>query len=259
MNGGFDQGPTQQDLFGMNGGYGGPTPGSDVAQAGFLDDSSAAVAPEPATPAPTDPALFSMNTLSGSDQPLVEKYADGAPKGNLADQAYAKLVNMDAFDLVQDKGAHSRNNPFDMASTNSSTVGATGSLADMQSKKKTGEKKEIMRSYAPAPGAMVISSNQQGNFGGYGSQYGSNVGQQQPSMGGPPPMQGGYGGGYGGMQVPSQQPPAYGQAPTQPQPGYGMQQPQYPMQQPYGMPQQQQQQQQHYGQPPPLQQQPFGF
>jgi hypothetical protein len=271
----FDQQPPQQEQYGMHGdqfgmnGFGGPHTGSsDAAQADFTEESSANPYASEAS-APSDPALLSMNVLSGSSQPLVSenmKDSNGSIAGSsMADQAYAKLVNMDAFDLVQDKGAQSRNNPFDVASTTSNN---TSSLADMMKTKsnKSGEKKEVMKSYAPAPGAMVLSSSQQqGNFGGYGSQYGLGgigVAQQQPpamsgvSMPAPPPapMQG-----YGGMQSqPYGQP--HGQAP-----GYGMQAAQ--MQQPYGMQQQQplygqqppMQQQQSYGNPPPMQQQPFGF
>lgn len=247
-------------------------------------------APVP-TPAPvsSNPALLSMNVLSGQPQSLVTESmtngTNGVVAGTMADQAYAKLVNMDAFDLVQGSDAKSRQNPFDTTTptATSSSIGgsnALGSLADMKkSKKPTEPKKSVMNSPTPAPGAMVLSGNQQGNFGGYGSSmYNTNtmgggmgtMGQQQPTMGGmgqvpPPQMQG-----YGGMQ----QPQPYGQPPPIQQQPYGMQG-QEPMQQPpaYGMPAQQQgygqppamqqpqqQQQQPYGQqPPPLQQQPFGF
>lgn len=267
------------EQYGING-FGGPYAGSsDAAQAGFPEESSAAapVAPEPAAFASPDPALFSMNVLSGSDQPLVSdamRESNGsAAGGSMADQAYAKLVNLDAFDLVQDKGAQSRKNPFDVASTTSNN---TASLSDiMKSKNKSGEKKEIMRSHAPPPGAMVLSGSQQGNFGGYGSPYGyggmgMNQQQQPPAMGGmssPPPVDPmpAYGG-YGGM--PQQAPYGHPPPPSQPYgqvPGYGMGAPP-PAQQPYGMQQQQpfrqpppMQQQQPYGQQPPMQQQPFGF
>lgn len=277
MNG-FDQ-SYQQDQQGMNG-FAEPTPASsDAALAGFGEDSFAAPEPTAAAPA-SDPALSSMNVLSGQDQSLVSESMNGVNgSASMTDQAYAKLVNMDAFDLVQDKKSQSRNNPFDMTSNSASGSigGGTGSLSDkMKSKNKAGEKKEVMRSHAAAPGAMVLSSNQQGNFGGYGSQYGMGgmMGQQQQQpmggmMGQPPApaMQG-----YGGMQQQQQQ--SYGQppAPVQPygQQGYGMQQQQQPpppMQQQFGMQQQQQPppygqpppMQQQYGQPPPLQQQPFGF
>jgi hypothetical protein len=250
----------QQDQQEMNG-FAEPTPASsDAALAGFGEDLSTAPAPA------SDPALSSMNVLSGQDQPLVSESMNGAnSSASMADQAYAKLVNMDAFDLVQDKKSQSRSNPFDMTSNSvsGSIGGGAGSLSDMmKSKNKPAEKKEVMRSHAPAPGAMVLSSNQQGNYGGYGSQYGMGGMMGQPPA---PAMQG-----YGGMQ---QQQQPYGQPPAQGQPydqqGYGMQQQQQPpsMQQQFGMQQPQQPppygqpppMQQQYGQPPPLQQQPFGF
>lgn len=46
----------------------------------------------------------------------------------MADQAYAKLVNMDAFDLVKDKAP--QKNPFEFAS--SSSANNSASLADMK-------------------------------------------------------------------------------------------------------------------------------
>jgi len=230
--------------------------------------------PAPAPAPPTNPALLSMNVLSGQAEPLItESMANGTggqAAGSMADQAYAKLVNLDAFDLVQDKSEEARKNPFDMAGT-TSTTNANQSLADMMKTKKPSEpKKSVMNSSAPAPvapGALVLSNNQQGNFGGYGGMgMTGTMGQQQPTMGmmgQPPPLQQPQVQGYGGMQ---QQ--GYGQPPPLQQQGYGMQAPAPPMQQQYGMPQQQQGQygqqpppvqQQAYGQPPPLQQQPFGF
>lgn len=191
----------------------------------------------------------------------------------MADQAYAKLVNLDAFDLVQSKDSESRQNPFDAAiGGGAPSANANASLADMKAAKKPSEPKKSIMNAAPAPaaGAMVLSSNQQGNFGGYGGLSMNTMGQQQqqPSMmGGPPPLQQPPMQGYGGMQ--QQQPPAYGMQAQAPQaygqqPAYGMQAPApaYGMQGQYGQlpPLQQQpaygQQQQ---QPPPLQQQPFGF
>lgn len=227
------------------------------------------VEPAPAPAPPSDPALLSMNVLSGQPGPLVTEAMTngtaGQAAGSMADQAYAKLVNLDAFDLVQDKSADSRQNPFDMAGT-TSTANANLSLADMKKTKKPSEpKKSVMNSPAPAPGALVLSGNQQGNFGGYGGM--GTMGQQPPATGmmgqqQPPPLQQP---GYGGMQQPQMQ--GYGQPLPLQQQQYGMQAPAPPMQQQYGMqPQQAQygqqqptQQQQAYGQPPPLQQQPYGF
>merc|ERR1711904_532872 len=105
--------------------------------------------------------------------------ANGTATGSMADQAYAKLVNMDAFDLVQSKDSEARKNPFDTAISTSNSIAGTNtnaSLADMQKSKKPSEpKKSIMNAPAAAPGAMVLSNNQQGNFGGYGSLAGMNT------------------------------------------------------------------------------------
>jgi len=221
---------------------------------------------EPAAAPPSNPALLSMNVLSGQPQPLVTESmtngANGTTSGSMADQAYAKLVNMDAFDLVQSKDSGSRHNPFDAAIAAPTSIGGTNtmaSLADMKKSKKPAEpKKSIMNTPAPAPGAMVLSNNQQGNFGGYGGLTGINtmgaMGQQQQSTMGQPPappqMQG-----YGGIQ----QQQTYGMqahVPMQQQPSYGMQAQQQGQ---YGQPPQNQQQQTYGQQPPPVQQQPFGF
>lgn len=227
-----------------------------------------------ATSPPADPALLSMNVLSGQPQSLVTEDmtngTKGTAAGSMADQAYAKLVNMDAFDLVQSKDSEARNNPFDAAVSTSTSIGgsvANASLADMRKAKKPSEpKKSIMNS--PAPGAMVLSNNQQGNFGGYGGLSGmspmGSMGQQHPTMGQPPQTMGQPPQiqGYGGMQQqqsfgqPTQQ--AY-QAPMQQQPSYGMQAPDQGQYMQTSSMQQQQQQQAYGQQPPPLQQQPFQF
>ena len=227
-----------------------PTPGAtpqDVAQP--------APAPEPAVPPPApavpppaqDPAqpTLTMNSLSGEEGLLA---GNTQTSGSMADQAYAKLVNMDAFTLGNpSQSAPKRDNPFENAATNS-VIGGTQSLADMQSRKESSGSttaKEVMK--APAPGALVVSSTQNGNWGG---QYGGM--QQQPMAGGMQPMQQQpmYGGGMqqqpqpmygGGMQQQPQQ--MYGGG-TQQQ-GFGGQQPP-PLGQMGGM-----------GGPPPLQQ-PFG-
>lgn len=218
-----------------------------------------------AAPPPSDPALLSMNVLSGQSQPLVTESmtngVNGTAAGSMADQAYAKLVNMDPFDLVQSKDSESRKNPFDAAISTSTTIAginANASLADMKKAKQPFEpKKSIMNTPAPVPGAMVLSNHQQGNFGGYGGQLGGMntmgaMGQQQPTMGqplAPPQAQG-----YGGMQ---QQQAFQAQTGMHQQPSFGIQ-----AQQPgqYGQPPPIQQQQTFGQQPPPLQQQqPFGF
>ena len=83
----------------------------------------------PAANTQSDPALFSMNVLSGQ-QPALVSEGTTSNGGTMADQAYAKLVNMDAFDLV--KGAEqARNNPFEAANNNAMNQ---VSLADMKSK-----------------------------------------------------------------------------------------------------------------------------
>ena len=87
-------------------------------------------APETAQSQSSDPALMSMNVLSGNAPHLVpsEPQTNGATGGSMADQAYAKLVNMDAFDLVKDKAP--QKNPFEFAS--SSSANNSASLADMK-------------------------------------------------------------------------------------------------------------------------------
>jgi len=189
--------------------------------------------PEPA-PAPTDPAAFTMNSLSGHGSNLVsnEPQSNGGG-GTLADQAYGKLMSMDAFDLVKDKSQ--QKNPFEF-SGGGSVASNTTSLADMKKSSSQNQPKKPVMNSAPA-GAMVLSNNQQGNFGGYGSQFAmgqQSMGQQPMSGYGQPPMQ--------------QQHQQYGQPQMQ----------QYGGQQQFGQPQMQQQygQQPQYGQP--MQQQPYG-
>jgi len=206
------------------------------------------VQPEPAQTS-TDPALFSMGVLSNQASTLgpSEPTSNGngtATGGSLADQAYSKFINMDPFDLVKDKAE--QKNPFEF----SGSIANNAPLSEMKKGNSNQPKKPIMNA---SPGAMVLSNNQQGNFGGYGMQAG--MGQQQQYQ--QPPMaqpMSGY------AQSPMQ--PSYGQAPMQQQQPYG-QQPQYGQQQ-YGTPQQfgqqppmqQQYMQQQYGQPP--MQQPWG-
>ena len=85
--------------------------------------------PSEAPSAPSDPALLSMNVLSGQQPALVSEGTTNNG-GTMADQAYAKLVNMDAFDLVKG-GEPERNNPFE--AVNNSAMSQV-SLADMKSK-----------------------------------------------------------------------------------------------------------------------------
>merc|ERR1719329_1082060 len=176
--------------------------------------------------------------------------------GTMADQAYAKLVNMNAFDLVKGNNEQQQANPFDMG-TPATTVNNTASLADLKTQNSSNTEKKPVMSSAPE-NALVLSGTQQGNFGGYGAQLGMG---QQPM--GQQPM--------GGMGQMGQQPMGMGQMGQQPmgmgqmgqqQMGMGqMGQQQMGMGQPVGQPQYGQQpmmQQQQFGNPPPLQQQPFG-
>lgn len=109
------------------------TPASTIGFASPMAQQPTAV-PEPApapfsTPAPAaEPALMSMNVLSGQAPNLVsdEPQTNG---GTMADQAYAKLVNMDAFDLVKDKSE--QRNPFEFSGSGSVATN-TASLASMK-------------------------------------------------------------------------------------------------------------------------------
>jgi hypothetical protein len=76
---------------------------------------------------------MSMHVLSGQPQSLVSGVSANGDK-TMADQAYAKLVNMDAFDLMKGKKEQDRSNPFDMSG---SKVNTTASLSDMKSKSAT--------------------------------------------------------------------------------------------------------------------------
>merc|ERR1711935_694200 len=91
-----------------------------------------------------------------------------------------------------------------------------------KAKKPFEPKKSIMNTLAPAPGAIVLSNHQQGNFGGYGGQLGGMntmgaMGQQQPTMGQPlaPPQAQGHGGMHQqpSFGIQAQQPGQYGQPP----------------------------------------------
>ena len=211
-------------------------------------------------PDPLQPSHgLTMNALSTQ----AESATTNNDKLGGLDQAFSKLVNLDTFTIASKKD-EKRSNPFDIGLN--STIGGTRSLADIQKSKPSQPTKEIMRTPAPPPGAMVVSANQNGS---YASQYGV----QPPVYGGiqygqPPPQGQQFGGGlqqqpYGGAPAPpygsSQQPPmmqsqqpnygqpAYGQNPQnmytqQPSGPYGQQQP------PFGsVPPQQ------YGQPPQTQ------
>jgi len=184
---------------------------------------------------------LTMNNLS-SDGGLLSGGAPGqAPsspsaQSTMAGQALQNLMtSIDNFGLT---GAAAKpaaaNNPFD-----SNNIMSNATLGEIKTAKAENEKKPVMN--APqGQGAMVMATNQGGNWGGYGGQQyggmGGGMQQQAPQY----PMSGGY---------PQQQQMGYGQQPPmqQQQPAMG-QQP--PMQQGYGAPQ--------YGQQPPMQQNQWG-
>lgn len=131
-------------------GFASPVANNAPAQDPFGTQAQDPFAPAPATqPAPApeqfpaagpeagsnDPALLSMNVLSGQQQPLVsDDMKSGGNGGTVADQAYAKLMNMNAFDLVKGKEEQARANPFDMGGS-SNAPRNQASLADMKAKK----------------------------------------------------------------------------------------------------------------------------
>jgi hypothetical protein len=218
------------------------------------DFSSFSPQPTPALPAQQEQqqqqqqqAHLSMMPMNLNEGGLVDdanacNNASGGGGHSLADQAYAKLVNMDTFSLVQSNGTSAAKNPFDM----SMSIHSNQSLADMKVKKATPPVvKEIMK--APASAAMVVSSQQNGNWG-VGQQYYNPQMQQpqQPAYGGAAPVFGQQQPMYGQQPQAYGQPPAAAAAPGQ----YG----QPLQQQTFGQPQQafgQQQQPYGYGQQPP--------
>jgi hypothetical protein len=89
---------------------------------------------------------MSMNVLSGQPQSLMSGVTANGDK-TMADQAYAKLVNMDAFDLMKGKKDQDRNNPFDMSG--SKKVNNTASLSDMKSQSAAVSQESDFRSQSP--------------------------------------------------------------------------------------------------------------
>jgi hypothetical protein len=131
-----------QDQFGgpAQDQYGGPAQDQFGGPAQDPFAAPPAPAPEqfPAAGSPpaaaNEPALLSMNVLSGQQQRLVsDDMTSGGAGGTVADQAYAKLMNMNAFDLVKGKDEQERANPFDMG-TNSNSMNNQSSLSDMKKK-----------------------------------------------------------------------------------------------------------------------------
>lgn len=212
-----------------------PTPStigflSPPSDFGGFADTPAPGHPNSAPPATSaDPALFTMSALSNGGYPSSDQANPNAAEagGSAADQAYAKLVNMDTFSLVSKTDAP-RSNPFEFSSSMSNTIGGNRSLADIQSKKaSSGPAKPVMNSPVPAPGAMVVSASQNGS-------YASSYGMQVPQAMMPPQSSQAYGMGVG----------------QQPQMSYGMQPPPPVSQTSYGMPP--------YQQPPAQAQPPYG-
>lgn len=78
----------------------------------------------------SNPALLSMNVLSGQQQRLVSDDMKSNGGQSMADQAYGKLMSLDAFDLVKGKEEQASSNPFD--SSNSVAGKSNASLADMK-------------------------------------------------------------------------------------------------------------------------------
>lgn len=191
--------------------------------------------------------------LAGSNAPATSSSGGGGGT-SLADKALQNLMgSIDSYGLagktsVKPTSSAAAKNPFD---TNNIMNNAT--LGEIKSTK-SGEKKSVMNA-PPGPGALVMGSNQTGNWGGYGG----GLQQQQQSQ-------------YGGFGASMQQPPQYtmsGGYPQQQQPpqmgmqaqqsSFGMQPQQQSMmgQQPPMMGQQPQMGMTQ-GQQPPMQQQGYG-
>ena len=173
--------------------------------------------------------VLSMNSLT-NDGLLGNGSAPAAAAGptTLADKALQNLMgSIDSFGITGSAAKPPAANPFDSGSN----LMGNATLGEIKAKTSTGEKKPVMNT---PPGAMVVASGQQGNWGGYGQVGGMQQQQQQPPQ---YTMAGGY---------PQQQQMGYGQ----PQMGGMQQQQQQPMQQPpmqgYGQPNM-------YGQQPPQQ------
>mmetsp|Transcript_12475 Transcript_12475/g.15639 ORF Transcript_12475/g.15639 Transcript_12475/m.15639 type:complete len:573 (+) Transcript_12475:172-1890(+) len=181
----------------------------------------------PANPAPNGsyappPAVANIGPVEPADE--VPKRVTNAEEalGNL--MAGFTLTSTKEDDLV-------KANPFD---DSNSSIGPQPTLDGMKKIKPEAAKKEVLKA---APNALVPSTNQQGNWSGYGVGY-----QQQPN---------GYNTGYGAQYgyTPGQHPQQYQQ---QQQSGYP------PQQQQVGYPPQQQQQYQMNYQQQPQPQQGYG-
>lgn len=199
-------------------------------------------APVPVAPqlnAVSAPASFATTTPVPAPTPVTNVFAQEPPAkkglGTDANAAYENFAKMDSFSLVS-KGATDRSNPFDIPKT------PAPSLSNIKAMSAQQEKKPVMNTPAPAPGAMVLTGTQQGNWSGYGQQTGMGT-MNQPV--------------YGQQQLPPQQqqhgnygnPPAVGGYPMQGQQPQQQQQQYYQQPGQYGQYQQQPPQNgQYYGQ-----------
>jgi len=207
----------------MRASYMAPAPANLNASFAAMNSSFAAPAP-PVAAAPTSPAApepADASPLSMFDTP---KEAPKETLGISADQAYAKFASMDNF--VAPKKPVAKKNPFE-------TPAPSPSLAGLKAMSgQGGQKKEVMNAQ---PGALVVSGNQQGNWGGAYAQPGAPAAPAAQAYGQPP------------APAPPAQYGAYGAQPQYQQPQqqqqYQYQQPQQPQQ-----PQQQQQAPQYYQQ-----------
>lgn len=242
--------------------YGQPAPAPVAADP--FSPQPPAMAPAPVSPthqAPTptangSSAVLTMNSLT-SDGLLSGVPIQKEAAGSMADKALQNLMgSIDSFGLsgaaAKPPAAH---NPFD-----SNNIMSNATLGEIKSSKTTGDKAPVMNAApTPGPGALVMASNQGGNWGSYGGQNTTQYGGMGGGMQQQAPPQYGMSGGYG-QQPPMQQQMGYGQQPPMQQPVMG-QQP--PMQQPM-MGQQPPMQQQgyggapQYGQQPPMQQNQWG-
>lgn len=225
--------------------YGGMPPAAPVASDPFNPQPPAPPAEFPGTPqqpianghapaaAPVQLTMGSLTSdglLSGSAANAVQNDASAT----MADKALQNLMgSIDSFGITGGaaKPPAATANPFE-----SSNIVNNATLGEIKHSKNN-EKKSVMNAPPqPGPGAMVMSGNQGGNWGGGGygmqqqapPQYNMSGGypqqqphmgmQQQPMMGQQQPMMGGQ-----------QPPPQMGmQSPMQPQQGgqYGQQPPQ---------------------------------
>jgi len=195
---------------------------SAVSAAAPAAPTPAAPAPAAAAPTPAAAAPGAAPALSMFDTPKEE--TKEASMGVSADQALSKFADMDNF--VAPKEPVQKQNPFEAPTPAPSLAG----LKAMGGAGQGGQKKDVMN--AP-PGAMVVSSQQQGNWGGAYAQPGA-AGAQP--YGQPAAQYSGYGAQQQYQQTQYQQPQQYQGQYQQPQ----------------------QQQQQYYQQQPPQTQQGFG-